>query len=262
VIRNVGPWSSDKHHFLRRYIEAFTTAMGKNPRWSGLHYIDLFAGAGIERLKGDGLDWGSPLIAAMTPRPFAQLHLCDMDAESIDALRQRLGRFPQPSPPRVYTGDANSVVESVVANVPRTSLNLAFVDPYKLANLKFSTLRALADRRTDIIVFFPDHTDALRNLETYKGDPESPLSQYLGTTAWEAAIEGVGQESRGAALVEVFKRQMRTLGYVDPFEEERIYREDSRRLYKLVLCAKDPLGGKIWRGIASKKADGQRDLFT
>lgn len=51
IIPEVGEWSRDKHHFLRRYIHAFTTAM-KDKGWSGLHYIDLFAGAGMERIKG------------------------------------------------------------------------------------------------------------------------------------------------------------------------------------------------------------------
>jgi hypothetical protein len=46
-IPEVGAWSADKHHFLRRYIDAFTTAM-KGKKWDGLHYIDLFASAGIE----------------------------------------------------------------------------------------------------------------------------------------------------------------------------------------------------------------------
>lgn len=59
-IPTVGQWSSQKHYFLRRYINAFTTSM-KN-KWSALHYIDLFAGAGIERLKDfRELDWGSPM---------------------------------------------------------------------------------------------------------------------------------------------------------------------------------------------------------
>lgn len=44
-ISTVGEWSRDKHHFLSRYIDAFTNAM-KKKGWSGLHYIDLFAGAG------------------------------------------------------------------------------------------------------------------------------------------------------------------------------------------------------------------------
>lgn len=60
----VGEWAHDKHHFLRWYIDAFTTSM-RIKQWGGLHYVDLFAGAGIARLKrSKRLDWGPPLIAA------------------------------------------------------------------------------------------------------------------------------------------------------------------------------------------------------
>src|SRR4051794_7888812 len=81
----VGPWSAAKHHFLRRYIDAFTTAM-REKKWHGLHYIDLFASAGVERIRGAGLDWGSPLIAAQAPNRFARLHFCEIKKRSYDAL--------------------------------------------------------------------------------------------------------------------------------------------------------------------------------
>lgn len=49
-IPEVGIWSRDKHHFLWRYLSAFTNSM-KKKGWKGLHFLDLFAGAGIEKLK-------------------------------------------------------------------------------------------------------------------------------------------------------------------------------------------------------------------
>ncbi len=260
LIRTVGPWSKDKHHFLWRYINAFTSAMSGKPQFEGLHYIDLFAGAGIERLRGGGLEWGSPLLAAMSPRQFAGLHVCELDVGYASALSERLKRLPQPSPPRVHVGDANVLVHQLLANVPRRALSLAFVDPCQLSQLKFDTLRALAQRRTDIVVFFPDYTDALRALSIYRSDPESALSQYLGTREWEAEIERVSPQNRAAALVEVFKRQLRSLDYCS-FEEERIFREDSRRLYKLVFASKDPTGGRIWSNVAKTKPDKQGRLF-
>ena len=61
-IPTVGQWSSDKHYYLSRYLDAFTTSMRK--KWNSLHYIDLFAGAGIERLEESKvLEWGSPILA-------------------------------------------------------------------------------------------------------------------------------------------------------------------------------------------------------
>ena len=76
-IPTVGRQSRDKHFFLRKYVDIFTTSM--KGKWKGLHYIDLFAGAGIERLRGSpDLAWGSPMIAAYAPKPCDKLHLCDL----------------------------------------------------------------------------------------------------------------------------------------------------------------------------------------
>jgi three-Cys-motif partner protein len=149
----VGPWSADKHHFLRRYIDAFTTSM-RDKKWKGLHYIDLFAGAGIERLRGDGLDWGSPLIAAQARFKFAQIHCCEKNRRSFDALQARLARYRQPADPQVLRGDANKRVVEIIETLPLGCLSLAFLDPYGL-HLHLETLRHLAARRTDLIIFSP-----------------------------------------------------------------------------------------------------------
>src|SRR5688572_28851366 len=139
----VGPWSNHKHHFLRRYVDAFTTAM-RGKGWSGLHYIDLFASAGVERIKDSNtLEWGSPLIAAQAPHPFTQLHLCELDKDRLEALRARVGRFKQAVEPQLVLGDANVAVAQVSAALPPRSLSLAFLDPHGL-HLSFNTLRSLS----------------------------------------------------------------------------------------------------------------------
>jgi three-Cys-motif partner protein len=162
TVPEVGEWSHDKHHFLQRSIDAFTTAM-RRKRWSGLHYVDLFAGAGIERLQRTRrLEWGSPLIAAQARFPFAGLHLCELDPERCRALSARLDRLAVCSPVQLLNDDANRAVVEVVKRIPAHALCLAFLDPYGL-HLDYETLRALADRRADLVVFFPDRLDILRN---------------------------------------------------------------------------------------------------
>ena len=131
--------SYDKHYFLWRYLNAFTTAMGKK-NWVGLHYIDLCAGAGIQRLKGSNqLEWGSPLLAAQAKRPFDGLHLCEKSKKKGDALRERLKQFQQPADPQLVAGDANKNVTKIVNVIPLGALSLAFLDPNGL-HLHFSTL--------------------------------------------------------------------------------------------------------------------------
>ncbi|MCK4871866.1 MAG: three-Cys-motif partner protein TcmP [Phycisphaerales bacterium] len=257
-IPEVGAWSADKHHFLRRYIDAFTTSMRR--KWPEMHYIDLFAGAGIERLGGGDLSWGSPLIAAQATHGFTQLHLVERDPKHFDALRQRIAKFRQSPPPHLLCGDANELVRDVVAALPaKDVLNLAFLDPYGL-HLHYTTIRSLARHRTDLIIFFPDHLDALRNWKVvYHDQPDSNLDKVLGTDAWRRIFTDEPPSRCAELLRQLYEQQIRALGYKH-FESERISGPGGRRLYLLLFCSKHDLGAKIWRGIASRKRDGQGTL--
>ena len=254
LIPKVGSWSRDKHHFLVRYIDAFTTAM-RDKGWGGLHYIDLFAGAGIEQVEDYGLDWGSPLIAAQAPYLFNQMHVCELEKKRCTALRARLKRFPQPSPPQVLQGDANKKVHDVVKALPTNTLSLAFLDPYGL-HLHFETLRALSARKVDLIIFFPDHLDALRNWENvYQGRPNSQLDRVLGVP-WLDVMTAAPQDRWAQVLTDLYVRQIKTLGYSE-FEYERISLPNRRFLYKLIFCSRHKAGGQIWRNVSLRKPGGQ-----
>lgn len=252
----VGEWSKDKHYFLQRYIDAFTTAM-KDKQWSGLHYIDLFAGAGIERLKeSQKLDWGSPLIAAQSPNPFSALHLCELDEVKFDALKQRAEKYHFKA--QILNGDANIKISDIVREIPDRSLSLAFLDPFGL-HLDFETLRILSSRRADLIIFFPDHLDVKRNWEEYYFDnPDSNLDRCLGKGAdWRAILNETPNERQVEKLRDMYVNQLKTLGY-EHFEFERICMSGGRPLYLLIFCSHHSLGAKIWKNISSNKPNGQR----
>ena len=257
IIPEVGEWSRDKHYFLRRYIDAFTTAM-KDKGWSGLHYIDLFAGAGIERLRDSRqLDWGSALIAAQAPNPFDGLHFCERAPEKHHALQRRVHQIRPDA--HVLSGDANEKVGEVLLRIPQRSLSLAFLDPYGL-HLDFETLRALSRRKVDLIVFFPDRVDALRNYKAYYWEnPDSNLDRVLGPGAdWRAVRDQRPDHEWAESLRCLYEQQIRTLGYTE-FEYERISVK-RQFLYRLIFCSRHKAGAKIWRGIAEHKPDGQRIL--
>lgn len=257
--REVGVWSKDKHHYLRRYIDIFTTGM-KNSKWDALNYIDLFSGAGLELVKETGgFEWGSPLIAAQAPTPFSRLFFCDKNSSCTEALRKRLADHPQPSLPRVEHGDANVIVSRFVEEISPKSLSLAFLDPTGL-HLHFETLKQLATRRVDFLIFFPDHLDVLRNLEIYLEQPNSNLNRVMGSTEWQQ-IQNQFSESRWAEQFRLaYEKQIRTLGY-EYFDFVRIRRSDNRQLYILLFCCRHERGGEFWRKIASKDRGGQRSLF-
>lgn len=257
-IPTVGEWSHDKHYFLMRYIDAFTTSM-KNKKWTGLHYIDLFAGAGIEKLEKSGkLELGSAMIAAQAG--FTQLHLCEKVKRSYEALKSRVYKIRPDA--QVFNGDANEKITDIVGQIPNGTLSLAFLDPYGL-HIEFETLKILSGIRSDLIIFFPDRLDVLRNWEKYYlENPKSNLDRCLGTGAdWRAKINETPRERLAEVLRELYVSQIKDIGYTN-FEYERITM-GGHPLYVLIFCSRSDLAAKLWRGISQVKADKQRTFkFT
>ena len=251
---SVKPQSADKHYFLTRYIDAFTTSM--KGKWK-LHYIDLFAGAGIERLENsEELAWGSPMIAAQSPKPFDRLHLCDLDEQKYDALTKRVTSLHPNA--QILKGDANDKVSEIVDEIPRGALSLAVLDPYGL-HLDFSTLQCLSARRADLIIFFPDRLDILRNWNTYyRENQDSNLDRFLGPDSnWRVVLDEAPPGNRVEVLRELYISQLKEkLGYTE-FDFERILAR-GHPLYYLIFCSRNTLAAKFWREITRTKRDGQR----
>lgn len=254
IIPDVGPWSAHKHHFLERYLDIFTTGM--RSRWPALHYIDLFAAAGLERIEGGTLEWGSALIAVQMPHRFTRLHPCESKKNRFQALTTRLVRFRQPNEPQLIHGDANEHVGEVVSHLPDGALSVAFLDPYGL-HLNFDTLRQLSTKRVDLIVFFPDHLDALRNWRINLRKPNSNLDRVLGTAAWRQLNDTVAQDLWGQELRKLYQQQIGSLGY-GYFDLTRIRSPIGQPLYVLMFCSKHETGGDFWKKAASKDPSGQR----
>ncbi len=256
---SVGRWAADKHHFLRRYIDAFTRAM-KNKPWNGIHYVELFAGPGVVREKDSGrLFWGSPLIAAQAPTAFTRLHFCERVKENAHALRTRLQRLPQPEAPQVWEGDANELVHLIIEWIPRRALTLCFLDPYGL-HLDYETVHILSNIRSDLVIFFPDHVDALRNWEIYEVQYDSRLTRFLGRKDWPERLKKSSPERHADILQYLYYEQLQKLGY-DCSEEERILGPRGP-LYKLLFFSRSTEAARIWRGTSQKRPGGQWRLFT
>jgi three-Cys-motif partner protein len=253
-IPTVGEWSRDKHYFLTGYINAFTGSMKK--KWSGLHYIDLFAGAGVERLETSAeLSWGSPLISAHTRYSFSRLHLCEKNRRNYTALNTRVAKVRPDS--QVLHGDANQRIQEIVKEIPPRTLSLAFLDPYGL-HLDFDTLGGLSQVRADLIIFFPDHVDALRNWErNYLHRPKSNLDRCLGSGSdWRSLIDKTAPDRLAEVLREAYVSQIKSLGYTH-FEYQRIYAK-GHPLYILIFCSRSEFAAKLWGRISHIGPDGQR----
>lgn len=261
--RETGSWSFNKLWWWNRYIEITTRAMVGKPHWSELVYVDLFAGPGICESRTDHQRFpGSPLIAALAPKQFGRLLLCEADRELANACESRLARFGADARATVFHGDCNERIADICAAIPDRALTLAFIDPTGL-HAGFETVRTLTEnRRVDLFILFADNMDIVRNVDLYAGQGESKLDRVLGPGCdWRSAWRNLDNHSpsRVARLfVDLYKQQLADrLGYIYSADEP-IKNSKNTPIYRLFYASKSELGLDFWQKTASKERLGDR----
>ena len=257
-VQCVGEWAVvEKHHYLKRYVEASRGARAKFIDKAGAAFIDLFAGPGRARNRDDGRVHTTSSVLALDHAdvPFTKVVSCDLASENVLALRRRTAQYGERI--IVEVGDCNEIIDRLVAHVPEQGLNFAFIDPFGVAGLKFSTLRALAALpRMDMLINFPT-LDMRRNFAIYTAPGNSVLDDALGTDAWRSEITTTSHVARAP---EVLVRQLERLGYTGtPNRTQPIMRKGAE-MYRLVFVAKHDLADKIWASIIKNPPSGQRAL--
>ena len=268
LARCVGPWSADKLYYIRSYLNVFSVAMRK--KFPERAYIDLFAGPGLCIVDDDaGEIEGSPLISLSVPHQFTEYHFVEAAGEAMGALKARASQVSPQMSVKYYPGDANELVSEVVQNLPKSSLDVAVVDPTGL-HLRFENLRILTKgRRLDLIYLFPEGMAIKRNLEKFLDQPTSQLDEILDSREWRPRVmarrsipqlpEEEHWEEYGRPIVEIFRNQLRTLGYVDVKLGSEIVVRNRKNvpLYYLVFASKHELGHQFWDAIRRISSTGQ-----
>lgn len=252
----VGPWAEEKHRLLAHYATLFARSMRQ--KWDEIVYLDLYCGPGECRIKGTTRHYrSSPTIIYELEDSFSSYVFCDSEHKNIDALKTRLERLNLPRKFSLHCGDANEIVDEVLGDVPRGTrdyrvLSFCFLDPYKLSNLKFETVRKLASRFVDFLVLIPSGMDAHRNVGVYAQEGNFILDSFLGNTDWRKrwSIESQAGAQFEQFVVQEFGRAMEQLGYIDPgLENVAPIRSQDKNLllYRLALYSRNKLGAKFWR---------------
>ncbi|QSV45741.1 three-Cys-motif partner protein TcmP [Geobacter benzoatilyticus] len=265
----IGAWGEEKYRLVHYYAQMFASSM--KDKWQCRVYIDLFSGAGRARIKESGkvVD-GSPLIALGIDDPFDRYIFCEEDATNIDALRKRvMTDYPSLDTHFVH-GDANKAVDEILAKIPQHSptykvLGFCFVDPFKIDNLKFTTLKRLSAKYMDFLVLIPTGMDARRNVSYYMKYNSRHIEEFTGRPNWrdewpEAEARG---ENFGLFFIKQFCTSMADIGYKYTTAEASVEIRSTEKnlpLYRLAFFSKHPLGHKFW-GEAKKYSSPQLDLF-
>lgn len=265
----VGGWAEDKYRLVGVYAKLFATAM--KDKWDSRVYLDLFTGAGRARIKNSKrIIPASPMLALGVTDKFDRYIFCEKEAALIDALKVRVEREYPGVDVRYVQGDTNTSVTKIFGELPQYRpgfkvLCFCFVDPFKLENLAFETIRELSSRFMDFLVLIPSYMDANRNVGPYANPGNKTVDRFLGVTTWRdewRAAEAAGQ-SFGDFITDRFSRQMTGLKYLyEGLEDTKLIRSTDKNLplYHLAFFSRSKLGQKFWKQ-SRKYSEDQRSFF-
>lgn len=262
----VGEWSEVKYAHVAYYAGMFSTSM-KN-KWSARVYIDLFAGAGRAQLKDTRkIVEASPLIALNVADSFSKYFFCEQDQERLSTLKKRVAGHPNSSRVTFIEGDINSQVRAVLSQMPdpKKTLSFCFADPFRLENLKFATIRSLAELNIDFLILVPSFMDANRNPKYYLKPQNKTVEEYLDDPRWRVKWSKDRQPGSkfGLFILERFKDKMASLNFMFEDLQKLVEVRSSARnlpLYHLPFYSRSELALKFWT-TTKKYSDHQGQLF-
>ena len=266
VVGEVGPWATEKHERLRKYIDAARSARANYlppPQWrAGTSYIELYSGAGRSLIKDTTtiID-GSPLVAykaaLVSGAHFSELHFADVHPRNSDALTQRIKTLGGVS--NSYAGPADETVDEVLGKINRDGLHLAFLDPFGLGQLPFAIIKKMLRFRRMGMIVHVSLSDLQRNLDDYSRDGDPTLDNFA--PGWRDAINTKqAMAPLRAALIKYWLNLIRSLGTHPSTGIPLVVGEQNQRLYWLVFVSSHPLGHKLWD--SAQNLTGQRSLFA
>jgi three-Cys-motif partner protein len=263
-VDEVGPWASEKHDRLRKYIDASRGARAKflpPKNQGGASYIELFSGPGRSWIRDTSriID-GSPLVAYRSAHAggsrFSDLHLNDLKPGNSAALLQRMRALG--ASPNNYTDAADVAVDKIVAALNPAGLHFAFLDPYNLEQMPFSIIRKLATLpRMDMLIHV-SLQDLQRNLDKHTR-PSGVLDAFM--PGWRQNVDP-GQSINGlrAALLEFWLAEIRQLGTTPAEGIELVVGPNNQRLYWLVFVSAHDLGQKLWNAVRGLRGQSIMDF--
>ena len=254
-----GQWSLDKHDYIHRLADIFSTGMKNRSRYRC--FIDLFAGPGRCVIEDSQTEFpGSPLQAIDIRSRFTHYLFNDINSGSIDALRCRVANLNAPPAPLYFIQDCNGVVPGLRQALPpaNESLELAVIDAWSW-EMSFDALASLTQgRRMDLVVTFP-----IGFIKRNWKKQLDRLDKFLGGDNYKQAfLRAMGQDPGKASriLLDYYEGRLKDIGYEHPNDEVWIPNTRQVKLYHMVFASKHPRGNEFWQKIINRSPKGQYRL--
>ena len=263
-----GPWTEQKLEILRRYLDAYTTAL-KNQRFQ-LTYVDAFAGAGSYTDATGGyeefheLHKGSARIALdVDDKPFDRLVFVEKDLERVESLHKMRNEYPGRQI-EIVQGDANVRVPEFCRNMGYSDRAVVFLDPYA-TQVSWETVEAIAaTKKIDCWILFP--LMAVTRMMPTGNEPDEATATRLdrvfgGRGYWLSSYQDSPQLSmlgdnkrreRGPSdqIAERYRERLRTIFHSVATTRHALMNSKNAPLFELFFAAGNPKGARIAINIA------------
>lgn len=255
LVLKAGLWAIGKLYYIRRYCDIFNAAM--KDKWPTRVYIDLFAGPGrcLIETTGKEID-GSPLVALGCKVPFTHYFFNDIEPQAVQSLERRTLSFGS-AVVNYFTRDCNEVVQDLLPQLPPGSLDFCFIDPTSW-QIKFDSIRSLTNgRRMDIAITF--HVGSMKRVAD---NPPRELLDFFPNPSWQEEYKRSRTTGKalGQILLEVYKRGLEAIGYIDIRDFILMRNRRQVPLYHLIFASKHHRGGEFWAKISQRSETGQLRL--
>ena len=271
-----GTWTERKLEILKRYLDAYTTALKDQP--FQLIYVDAFAGEGSWRPRSEyvsdpykdrdvqELRDGSPRIALqIQDKPFDKLMFVEKDADRYEKLMDLRWEYSNRDI-RIRRDDANTAIPRLCDTLASHDRAVVFLDPYA-TQVSWDTVDRLArTRKVDCWILFP--LMAIARMMPRRGEPSDALATQLdrifgGRDLWSSLY----QPSQQLSLLESAREQERAFGseqIADAYRNRlasvfysvaptrRTFRNSNNSpMFDLIFAASNPSGAPVAIRIAN-----------
>ncbi|MFH0869117.1 MAG: three-Cys-motif partner protein TcmP [archaeon] len=190
VYNEFGYWTPLKLILLHYVFDVCSMIINKQPFFKKMYYVDLFAGAGINKIR-ETSDFliGSPLITELTHGDkYDKMFFCENDDKSFLALKARMDYLRKDNLDCLY-GDCNIILDKILKtlNEERNTYSFFFIDPYTM-EFSWDSMKKVLGLRSDI-VFTLMNREIIRNIgyanRTKSKSMINELNRFFGDDSWK-----------------------------------------------------------------------------
>lgn len=224
-----------------------------------MHYIDLFAGSGINKIKDSKDDFlvGSPLIATLNHSDYYNsMIFCEKEPSYNEALDLRLKVFEKDNI-EVNKKDYQTCLGKILKKVRnKKTYSFFFIDPYSM-EFSWDSMKRVLDVRSDVIFTFMT-SEIYRAVGLAKagvGQGEG-LTRFFGNDSWKKSYSA-------EELVKIYESNILKERPDAPIRIIRIKSKQFNFCYHIFFITNKTKGGNNWlRAIdkAKKEIEANSDI--